>query len=108
MPAPSLVFDARTHRVLHSVTGVTGARAHLPTGLEKFIRRVRRATGKPLSVGFGISSTEQVQAVARIADGVVVGSAFMNAIDEVRAGMKSVDKGGTCMYPEAFSLRLCS
>lgn len=67
------------------------ARAHLPTGLEKFIRRVRPATGKPLSVGFGISSTEQVQAVASIADGVVVGSAFTNAINEVRAAMKPVD-----------------
>ncbi|CAB1106132.1 unnamed protein product [Ectocarpus sp. CCAP 1310/34] len=65
-----------------NVTGVTGARAHLPTGVEKFIRRVRRVTGQPLFVGFGISLTEQVQAVARIADGVVVGWAFMNAIDE--------------------------
>lgn len=46
--------------------------------------RVRTATDKPLSVGFGISSTEQVKEVAGIADGVVVGSAFMNAVDEVR------------------------
>ncbi|CAN0278637.1 unnamed protein product, partial [Ectocarpus sp. 6 AP-2014] len=93
------------------VTGVTGARAHLPIGLEKFIRRVRRATGKPLSVGFGISSTEQVQAVAGIADGVVVGSAFMNAIDEasrmwIEGERKAVPPGGNigafggCYIPE--------
>ncbi|CAM9420342.1 unnamed protein product, partial [Ectocarpus fasciculatus] len=93
------------------LTGVTGARAHLPTGLEKFIRRVRRATSKPLSVGFGISSTEQVQAVASIADGVVVGSAFMNVIDEAyRKRMEREQRGvlpgrrieafGGCYIPE--------
>lgn len=65
------------------MAGVTGARSGLPADLKDFVGRVRSATDKPLSVGFGISSKEQVQEVAGIADGVVVGSAFMNAVDEV-------------------------
>ncbi|CAM9706380.1 unnamed protein product, partial [Scytosiphon promiscuus] len=81
-----------------SVAGVTGARSHLPPDLERFLARVRAATDKPLSVGFGISSAEQVKQVAAIADGVVVGSAFMNAIDErneapTAGGPSRVDAG---------------
>ncbi|CAM9427364.1 unnamed protein product, partial [Hapterophycus canaliculatus] len=68
-----------------SVAGVTGARSHVPSDLKVFMTRVRSATDKPLSVGFGISSMEQVKQVATIADGVVVGSAVMNAIDEERS-----------------------
>lgn len=70
--------------VRYSVAGVTGARAGLPADLTNFIDRVRAATDKPLSVGFGISSADQVKEVASIADGVVVGSAVMTAVDEVR------------------------
>jgi tryptophan synthase alpha chain len=62
---------------LVSVTGVTGARDRLPAGLAAFILRVRAATGKPLAVGFGISSPEQAALVAAIADGVIVGSALL-------------------------------
>lgn len=71
------------YKYKYSVAGVTGARAGLPADLKNFVGRVRAATDKPLSVGFGISSKEQVQEVAGVADGVVVGSAFMNAVDEV-------------------------
>lgn len=67
----------------NSLTGVTGARSSLPADLKHFIGRVRAATDKPLSVGFGISSAHHVQEVAGIADGVVVGSAVMHAIDQV-------------------------
>lgn len=63
---------------------MTGARTGLPPQLKAFVERVRKATDKPLSVGFGVSSTEQVTEVAGMADGVVVGSAIMNAIKEVR------------------------
>lgn len=69
------------------MAGVTGARSGLPADLKDFVERVRAATDKPLSVGFGISSQDQVKEVAGIADGVVVGSAFMNAVDEVRSGL---------------------
>jgi tryptophan synthase len=64
-----------------SVTGVTGARDTLPDDLEEFIERVRSKTELPLAVGFGISNTEMVNGVANIADGVVIGSAILKAMD---------------------------
>ncbi len=58
--------------------GVTGARASLPAGLGTRLRRVRGLAGKPLAVGFGISTPEQAAQAARHADGVVVGSALVS------------------------------
>lgn len=65
---------------LVSLTGVTGARTSLPTELADFVRRVRAAASTPLAVGFGIATPEQAQAVGRLADGVIVGSALINAV----------------------------
>ncbi len=45
------------------------------------LRRVRRRLQQPLAVGFGISSPEQVAAVAKMADGVVVGSALVRIVE---------------------------
>jgi tryptophan synthase alpha chain len=64
---------------LVSVTGITGARTELPPDLAGFVARVRRHTDLPLAVGFGIGSGAQAAAVARIADGVIVGSALVKA-----------------------------
>ena len=67
---------------LVSRLGVTGERTELPPDLPETIARVRSATELPLCVGFGISRPEQARAVARLADGVVVGSAIVRAADE--------------------------
>jgi len=69
-----------------SIAGVTGARDRLPPGLADFITRVRRCTNLPLAVGFGISRREHVEALSNIADGVVVGSAFMDLIGKSERG----------------------
>jgi tryptophan synthase alpha chain len=66
---------------LVSLTGVTGARARTSTDLAAFVGRVRQQTDAPLAVGFGISSPEQATAVGHLADGVIVGSALINAVD---------------------------
>jgi tryptophan synthase alpha chain len=65
-----------------SVTGVTGARAELPPDLESLVKRIKRVTPKPVAVGFGISNPEQAASVARMADGVIVGSALVERIGE--------------------------
>lgn len=65
-----------------SLTGVTGVRSSLPGNLSDFIFRVRKITEKPLAVGFGVSGPMQAKNVAQIADGVIIGSAFINAIGE--------------------------
>src|SRR5690606_13043462 len=66
---------------LISRTGVTGLRAELPPELPATVRRLRSATSLPICVGFGISTPEQAAPVARLADGVVVGSAVVRAAD---------------------------
>lgn len=66
---------------LVSVTGVTGARSSLHSDLKGFVERVRAQSHIPLAIGFGISTPEQAVAVAGLADGVIVGSALINAVD---------------------------
>lgn len=65
-----------------SLTGVTGARQELPASLTQQVRLAKRMTRKPICVGFGVSTPAQVRMVAKTADGVIVGSAIVNAIDK--------------------------
>jgi len=67
---------------LVSLTGVTGARDKLPEELESFVARVRERTEKPLCVGFGVSTPEQARRIAKVADGVIVGSRIIQLLDE--------------------------
>jgi len=66
---------------LVSITGVTGVRDRLPADLEAFVSRVRKVATQPLCVGFGISVPEQAGQVARIADGVIVGSRIIQLME---------------------------
>lgn len=63
-----------------SVTGTTGARRALPSDLSASLQRVRRATDKPVAVGFGIAEPEQIRSLHGHADGVVVGSRIVEAV----------------------------
>lgn len=63
-----------------SVTGVTGARRALPEDLAAQVAQVRAASPVPVVVGFGVSTPAQAREVARLADGVVVGSAVVSRI----------------------------
>ena len=65
-----------------SLTGTTGARRHVPPGLVQGVRQLKLLTTKPICVGFGISTPAQAAAVARVADGVIVGSALIRAIEQ--------------------------
>jgi len=65
-----------------SLTGVTGARKELPKDIISSIKRVKSAATKPVCVGFGISKPAQAKAIAKVSDGVIVGSAIINAIDK--------------------------
>jgi tryptophan synthase alpha chain len=65
-----------------SVAGVTGARTDLPPGLIERVQWLRTKTDVPILVGFGISTPEQAQAVASVADGVIVGSAVVRQVAE--------------------------
>lgn len=67
---------------LVSRTGVTGERATLSDSLGGLVGQVRAVTTLPLAAGFGISTPQQAAEVARMADGVVVGSALVRLIEE--------------------------
>jgi tryptophan synthase alpha chain len=67
---------------LISRLGVTGVRDELPPDLPATVARLREATALPVCVGFGVSRPEHAAAVAKIADGVVVGSAIVKAAGE--------------------------
>lgn len=68
-----------------SVTGVTGARRNFSDKLSDFVSSIKAITEIPVAVGFGISTAEQASAIGDIADGVIVGSALINAVDAAEA-----------------------
>jgi tryptophan synthase len=75
-----------------SVTGVTGARANLASDLPEFLARIRKHTDVPVAVGFGVSSREHVLDLHKNgADGAVVGSAIINAIQNAKSHKERVE-----------------
>jgi len=92
--------DARLPKVLNgssgfvyyvSVAGVTGAGAATLEHVEEAVTRLRRHTDLPISIGFGIRTPEQAAAIARLADGVVVGSALIDHIANATTPAQAVD-----------------
>lgn len=73
-----------------SVAGVTGANAATLEHVEEAVARLRRHTDLPIGIGFGIRSAEHAAAVARLADGVVVGSALIDRIAKARDNAQAV------------------
>ncbi|MGQ0673996.1 MAG: tryptophan synthase subunit alpha [Hyphomicrobium sp.] len=63
-----------------SITGITGSAAPVINDVHKQVTRIKQATALPVVVGFGVKTPEQARAIAKGADGVVVGSALVNAI----------------------------
>jgi tryptophan synthase alpha chain len=68
-----------------SVAGVTGVKSADAGDVAPAVARLRKASGLPVAVGFGIRTAEQAAAVARIADAAVVGSAL---VDEIESAAK--------------------
>jgi tryptophan synthase alpha chain len=63
-----------------SITGITGAATADPWAVTVAVGRIKRHTKLPVAVGFGVKSAEQARAIAQSADGVVVGSALIDAL----------------------------
>jgi len=77
---------------LISRLGVTGARTDVPPDLDAQVQRIRKASPPhlPVAVGFGIGTPVQAAAAARSADGVIVGSALMDAL--AKGGMAGMER----------------
>ncbi len=86
----SLIIKAASGFIYYvSLTGVTGARSDLPPEVIKNVQRIKQLTDKPVCVGFGISTPQQVKDIGAVADGVIVASAIINKMQE-HAGSKDL------------------
>jgi tryptophan synthase alpha chain len=82
-PADRRAFVAsRSQGFLYAVSlaGVTGARKRLPPGVGRFLRDVRSVSPVPVAVGFGVSRPAHAKQLAKVADGIIVASALVDAL----------------------------
>jgi tryptophan synthase alpha chain len=63
-----------------SITGITGSKLTVAKDMKMTLKSVQNKTSKPIAVGFGISNPGEASAVAKLADGVIVGSAIVKLI----------------------------
>jgi tryptophan synthase alpha chain len=86
-----IVAEASGYLYYVSVAGVTGTKSVPEEEVRAALARVKAATNLPCAVGFGIRSAQQAEAIARIADGVVVGSAIVSRVaDNLAAGRDKI------------------
>lgn len=82
-----------------SITGITGAAEAEAVDVAPEVTRIQKASGLPVVVGFGVNTPEKSQAIAQVADGVVVGSAIVSrigrgdSVDDVLAFVKTLSDG---------------
>ncbi|HJH26635.1 MAG TPA: tryptophan synthase subunit alpha [Methanophagales archaeon] len=89
-----------------SLLGVTGAREQISDAIHPLIRRIRdvkTSVSIPLAVGFGISKPEHVRTVCEVADGAIVGSAFIRLIEK---GLESESKASMLREIEEYTRSL--
>ena len=77
---PQVLAGASGFLYYVSVAGITGLQQAAQTSIEDAVARLKSATDLPVAVGFGIRTPEQAAAVARVAEGVVVGSAIVELV----------------------------
>jgi tryptophan synthase alpha chain len=65
-----------------SVAGITGKQQAAQGSIDEAVARLKAATDLPVAVGFGVRTPEQAAAIAKVADGVVVGSALVELVGE--------------------------
>jgi tryptophan synthase alpha chain len=79
---PAVLKGASGFLYYVSVAGITGKQQAAQASIEEAVARLKAATDLPVAVGFGIRTPEQAAAVARVADGVVVGSAIVELVGQ--------------------------
>jgi tryptophan synthase alpha chain len=77
---PKVLTNTRGFIYYVSITGITGAGAPMVELVARAVARIKRHTGLPVAVGFGIRDPQQAAEIARVADAVVVGSALVDQI----------------------------
>lgn len=89
-----IVADASGYLYYVSVAGVTGTKSVPEDEVRAAMARIHAATSLPVTVGFGIRQPQQAEAIARVADGVVVGSAIVSRVaDNMQGGKDKILAG---------------
>lgn len=78
--APTVLKNTSGFVYYVSVLGITGTKAPDLASVKANVTRLKKHTSLPIAVGFGVKTAEQARIIARDADGVVVGSALVNAV----------------------------
>lgn len=86
-----IIKEARGFVYCVSSLGVTGARSTFHTSIFEFLKRASDHAKVPVAIGFGISSREQFVTFEKHCDAVVIGSAIVNKVEELEAGLKRND-----------------
>jgi tryptophan synthase alpha chain len=79
---PAILDGASGFLYYVSVAGITGKQQAAQASIEEAVTRLKAATTLPVAVGFGVRTPDQAAAIARVADGVVVGSALVELVAE--------------------------
>jgi tryptophan synthase alpha chain len=87
---PLLSKNAQGYLYYISITGITGAASATPEAIKDKLVEIRKTTGLPVCVGFGIKTAADVASFATLADGVVVGSAIVKKIAETQGDVAQV------------------
>lgn len=77
---PAVLAGAGGFLYYVSVAGITGLQQAAQASIEEAVSRLKAATDLPVAVGFGVRTPKQAEAIARVADGVVVGSAIVDLV----------------------------
>ena len=79
---PAVIEGSEGFLYYVSVAGITGKQQAAIDSIEANVARIKQSTDLPVAVGFGVRTPEQAAEIARVADGVVVGSAFIDLVAE--------------------------
>ena len=71
-----------------SITGITGSKLSIDASIGSHIEKIRQTSRKPVAVGFGIATPEEASEIAKIADGVIVGSAIVKRVEDTDENLK--------------------
>jgi tryptophan synthase alpha chain len=82
---PAVLENASGFLYYVSVAGITGMQQAAQSSIADAVARLKSATDLPVAVGFGVRTPDQAAAVARVADGVVIGSAIVETIAKAAA-----------------------
>lgn len=94
---PQVLINSSGFIYYVSVAGITGSASATNDHINQAVQRLHANTSLPICVGFGVRSAEQAKAIAKVADGVVVGSALVSQIEQANGSAENAIKNVTTL-----------